>query len=701
VPLNILLADDSIPAQNMGKKILIDAGYDVLTVGNGLEALRKINEAAPDIAILDIFMPGYTGLEICERLRANVATAALPVILTVGKLEPYRPEDGEHVHSNAVIVKPFAAAELVSAVRSLIGAPPPKVVIPVEAPLPQEGYYVSDEELTSNPLDMDDFASTPEPSMGAAQLEELDEPLFFSGQSSAAEDYGPFAAMESSDPGIIHPDFNNNSNGPGSLVFNPDAKPTPFSATAIDFAPSAIPSTHEDESPFSEFDLASSASGPEPDVAEEPAPWSRVAAVEVAPTIPAEVTATDVPLIGGSAPASVPEQIVSGSAPLNLDPPFLDIPAFDPMLEVREEEPVFNAEPGRGSEEILTEAEPAQVAVDGVVAGQQSAEQANEGEEARRLAFEELFNSTEPIPVENLPATDSDTSFAMLPNMADLSKNHPYHVEQDRELESFTDVSHSDFVAPELDPYLIHDEESAYSAKQDVLEPAHAPLLDDLLETSGGSESEAGQLAATVASPGEMYLPQLGEVSEAVPESAEAQVAFIEDHPFEAETIEAARTAEIERQHDPEPPQPEPAPLEHLEVEPVHLGPLQTEPVQAEQPQADLAIAHVELPLETPIAASTEVSPEVAESASLPVNAEPEAAVPELLVVPESTQREPAPLEVAPLPPETPVNGLSLSPELIVELSEEERVSRAVDRVLDRLKRILVKAIVREMGRHD
>ncbi len=125
MPLHVLLADDSVPAQNMGKKILADAGYCVQTVSNGLEALRKIAEHAPDIAILDIFMPGYTGLEICERLRASAATAALPVILTVGKLEPYRPEDGEHVHSNAVIVKPFAAAELVSAVRSLIGTEAP------------------------------------------------------------------------------------------------------------------------------------------------------------------------------------------------------------------------------------------------------------------------------------------------------------------------------------------------------------------------------------------------------------------------------------------------------------------------------------------------------------------------------------------------------------------------------------------------
>ena len=121
--LKVLLADDSVPAQNMGKKILTDAGYEVLAVSNGLEALKKIADSVPDIAILDIFMPGYTGLEICSRLRGNTVTAELPVILTVGKLEPYRPEDGEKVHSNAVIVKPFASNELLSAVRSLVGLP--------------------------------------------------------------------------------------------------------------------------------------------------------------------------------------------------------------------------------------------------------------------------------------------------------------------------------------------------------------------------------------------------------------------------------------------------------------------------------------------------------------------------------------------------------------------------------------------------
>jgi CheY-like chemotaxis protein len=123
VAVKILLADDSAPAKSQGKKILEDAGYEVVACSNGLEAQRKIAESRPDLAILDIFMPGYSGLELCDRLRADPATASLPVILTVGQMEPYRREEGDQVRASAVVIKPFGDEELISAVRNLIGAP--------------------------------------------------------------------------------------------------------------------------------------------------------------------------------------------------------------------------------------------------------------------------------------------------------------------------------------------------------------------------------------------------------------------------------------------------------------------------------------------------------------------------------------------------------------------------------------------------
>ena len=115
----ILLADDSVTAQNMGRKILADAGYDVVTVNNGSAALKKITEIKPDLIVLDVYMPGYSGLEVCQRLKDAAETEHIPVLLTVGKLEPFKAEEARRVRADAHIVKPFEASELLTAITRL------------------------------------------------------------------------------------------------------------------------------------------------------------------------------------------------------------------------------------------------------------------------------------------------------------------------------------------------------------------------------------------------------------------------------------------------------------------------------------------------------------------------------------------------------------------------------------------------------
>ena len=115
----ILLADDSVTAQNMGRKILADAGYEVITVNNGSAALKKIAELKPDLVILDVYMPGYSGLEVCQRLKESQESSRIPVLLTVGKLEPFKPEEAHRVRAEGFIVKPFEASELLSALSKL------------------------------------------------------------------------------------------------------------------------------------------------------------------------------------------------------------------------------------------------------------------------------------------------------------------------------------------------------------------------------------------------------------------------------------------------------------------------------------------------------------------------------------------------------------------------------------------------------
>jgi CheY-like chemotaxis protein len=115
----ILLADDSVTAQNMGRKILADAGYDVATVNNGSAALKRVADFKPDLIVLDVYMPGYSGLEVCQRLKDSDETAQIPILLSVGKLEPFKPEEARRVGADAHIVKPFEASELLTAITRL------------------------------------------------------------------------------------------------------------------------------------------------------------------------------------------------------------------------------------------------------------------------------------------------------------------------------------------------------------------------------------------------------------------------------------------------------------------------------------------------------------------------------------------------------------------------------------------------------
>ncbi|HEX4605512.1 MAG TPA: response regulator [Candidatus Angelobacter sp.] len=130
--LRILFADDSMTAQNMGKKILSEAGYEVVAVSNGAAAVKKIAEQKPDIIILDVYMPGYSGLEVCEKVRGSLDTLKTPVLLTVGKMEPYKPEDANRVKADGVIIKPFEASDLLAIVKKfeerIAQTPPPPIV---------------------------------------------------------------------------------------------------------------------------------------------------------------------------------------------------------------------------------------------------------------------------------------------------------------------------------------------------------------------------------------------------------------------------------------------------------------------------------------------------------------------------------------------------------------------------------------------
>ena len=154
-------------AQNMGKKILTEAGYDVVAVSNGAAAVKKIAEQKPDIIILDVYMPGYSGLEVCEKVRSSMDTLKTPVLLTVGKMEPYRPEDANRVRADGVIIKPFEASDLIAIVKKL-----EERVVPKTVPIAEQTVLLErPPEFTSPPAPEEiETHSRPEPAQGIVDV---------------------------------------------------------------------------------------------------------------------------------------------------------------------------------------------------------------------------------------------------------------------------------------------------------------------------------------------------------------------------------------------------------------------------------------------------------------------------------------------------------------------------------------------------
>lgn len=118
----ILLADDSITIQKIVNLTFSGEGIDVVTVGNGDVAVRKIHEIHPALVLADIFMPGKNGYEVCDYIKNEPSLSATPVILLVGAFEPFDSNEAARVKADGHLTKPFEIKVLISAVNSLISA---------------------------------------------------------------------------------------------------------------------------------------------------------------------------------------------------------------------------------------------------------------------------------------------------------------------------------------------------------------------------------------------------------------------------------------------------------------------------------------------------------------------------------------------------------------------------------------------------
>ena len=117
----ILLADDSITIQKVVNLTFSDEGIDVVTVGNGELALRKLNDVRPDIVLADIYMPGKNGYEVCEFVKSHPEFRSIPVILLTAKGQDEDVLSGYESGAAYYMTKPFTAKQLLNGIRLLLG----------------------------------------------------------------------------------------------------------------------------------------------------------------------------------------------------------------------------------------------------------------------------------------------------------------------------------------------------------------------------------------------------------------------------------------------------------------------------------------------------------------------------------------------------------------------------------------------------
>jgi CheY-like chemotaxis protein len=117
----ILVADDNSNIQKMVGLALKDQGIEVVAVGNGEAAVRKISDIRPDLVLADIFMPVRNGYEVCRYVKEDLTLKHIPVILLVGAFDPLDEQEAQRVGADGVLKKPFVPPDpLISMVKSAL-----------------------------------------------------------------------------------------------------------------------------------------------------------------------------------------------------------------------------------------------------------------------------------------------------------------------------------------------------------------------------------------------------------------------------------------------------------------------------------------------------------------------------------------------------------------------------------------------------
>jgi CheY-like chemotaxis protein len=208
----ILVADDNSNIQKMVGLALRDQGIDVVAVGNGEAAVRKISDIRPDLVLADVFMPVRNGYEVCQYVKSDSTLAHIPVILLVGAFDPLDEQEAQRVGADGVLKKPFVPPDpLISMVKSALARAGVSIGGAAPAPPVREEPIRVAEMLTPR---------TPPPAHGLPSMTSMAAVQEFpSVESEAAQDEMPVV------PGPVKIDAGSQPLAFGNLLESPVVEP--------------------------------------------------------------------------------------------------------------------------------------------------------------------------------------------------------------------------------------------------------------------------------------------------------------------------------------------------------------------------------------------------------------------------------------------------------------------------------------------
>ena len=120
----VMIIDDEIAILRLISRMIAAAGYNTIQTQDGHEALHILENSTPipDLITLDLMMPNITGIEVLKRIKNNPALANIPIIILTAVGQQELLTEAETLGADAYLTKPFAAADLLNRIKTLINA---------------------------------------------------------------------------------------------------------------------------------------------------------------------------------------------------------------------------------------------------------------------------------------------------------------------------------------------------------------------------------------------------------------------------------------------------------------------------------------------------------------------------------------------------------------------------------------------------